>query len=483
MKTIRTTILAFTALAGTAILPTVLPSYAKAQDAVEIGAGARHALGLTLYSNGSAVVSEQRGASLPGGEATLIIGGLPETLQRDSLSVAVDGASVDAQRFSLDRLDLQTLLRRHVGKTIRWITVDPQTGERRASEAELLSVEGGIAVLLDEMVQINPPGYPAFATVPDDLAEAGRMTLHVSSAEPVDESAERMVGLRYLAGGLDWQASYTATLSGDGTEMTFQGSATISNRSGMDFGGASVALVAGEVNRESAPVLRKSVPMRAMAMESADSGAGVEQAPLHDYHKYEIQGRVDIPDNEEMKIPLTSGKTVAVDRLYRLRPNSIQQVRRGPGESDVLRPEILLSFENTEADGLGLPLPAGIVRVYDDGTSTAALLGEDRVGHLAVGQDVELSLGKTFDITAERKQTAFRRIGNQGEFEAANEITVKNAKSTAETVEIIEPFYGEWQILEESTGHQPRNSSEAVWTITVPANGAVVLSYRYSVRP
>ena len=483
MRTIRTAILAFTALAGAAALPALLPAYANAQDTVEIGVGARQSIGLTLYANGSAVVSEQRVTSLPGGKATLTIGDLPETLQRDSLSVAVEGASVDAQRFSLDRLDLQTLLRRHVGKTIRWITVDPQTGERRASEAELLSVDGGIAVLLDDMVQINPPGYPAFATVPADLAETGRMILHVSSAEPADESTERMVGLRYMAGGLDWQATYTATLSDDGAEMTFQGLATVSNRSGMGFSDASVALVAGEVNRQSAPVLRKSVPMRAMAMEAADSGAGVEQAPLHDYHKYAVQGRVDIPDNEEIKIPLTSGKTVNVDRLYRLHPNSVQQVRRGPGGPDVLRPEILLSFQNTDADGLGLPLPAGIVRVYDDGAPTVALLGEDRVGHLAVGQDVELSLGKTFDITAERKQTAFRRIGNQGEFEAANEITVKNAKPIAATVEIVEPFYGEWRILEESAEHQPRNSSEAVWTITVPANGEAVLSYRYSVRP
>lgn len=150
MRTIRTAILAFTALSGAAALPALLPAYAHAQDTVEIDVGARHSVGLTLYSNGAAVISEQRVTSLPGGQAILAIGGLPETLQRDSLSVAVEEASVDAQRFSLDRLDLQTLLRRHVGKTIRWITVDPQTGERRASEAELLSVEGGIAVLLDD---------------------------------------------------------------------------------------------------------------------------------------------------------------------------------------------------------------------------------------------------------------------------------------------------------------------------------------------
>lgn len=483
MKTIRTALLAFTALAGTALLPALQPTIAAAQDAVEIGAAARDMLGLTLYSNGSAVVSERRGASLPGGEATLTVSGLPETLQRDSLSVAVEGGAVRAQRFSLERLDLQTLLRRHVGKTIRWITVDPQTGERRASEAELLSVDGGIAVLLDGLVQINPPGYPAFVTVPADLAEQGRMTLHVSSAEAGDESTERKVALRYLAGGLDWQASYTASLSQDGTEMTFQGSAIISNRSGMSFDDASVALVAGEVNRESAPVMRSAVPMKAMAMESADSGAAADESPLHDYHKYELHDRINVPNNEEIRIPLTSGKTVAVERLYRLLPNSVHHVRRSPGGSTILRPEVLLSFENTEKDGLGLPLPAGLVRVYDDGIPTTTLLGEDRVGHLAVGQEVELSLGKTFDITAERKQTAFRRIGNQGEFEAANEITLKNAKSTPAKVEVVEALYGEWRILEESVKHVPKNSGEAVWTIDVPANGEAVLTYRYSVRP
>lgn len=481
--TIRTAFLAASTLAGAFAMQPVLSSTVLAQDAVEVSAEARNALGLTLYSNGSAVVSERRAASLPGGDAVLTISGLPDGLQRDSLSIAVEGASVTSQRFSLERLDLQTLLKRHVGRTIRWITVDPQTGSRRTSEAQLLSVEGGVALLLDGLVQINPPGYPGFDTVPEGLADAGRMTVGVSSASAGDETADRMVALRYLTGGIDWQASYTATLSADGTQMAFQGSAMISNRSGMNFDAAAVALVAGEVNRKSAPVLRAAVQMRAMAMEAADGGAAPEQSVLQDYHKYELQGLVNIPDNEEIKIPLTSGKTVAVERLYRLQPNSIQQVRRSPGGADVLRPEILLSFENTAADGLGLPLPAGLVRVYDDGAPTTALLGEDQVGHLAVGQEVELSLGKTFDITAERKQTAFRRIGNQGEFEAANEITLKNAKPTPATVEVVENFYGEWTILDETAPHAVKNAGEAVWTVEVPANGEVALAFRYSVRP
>lgn len=483
MTTIRTIFLAATALAGAAFAMPVFTQAAYAQDSVEVSAEARDSLGLTLYSNGSAVVSERRGASLPGGSATLTIGDLPETLQRDSLSVAVEGASITSQRFSLDRLDLQTLLRRNVGRTIQWITVDPQTGERKANPAELLSVDGGIAVQLDGMVQINPPGYPAFDEVPEDLRAQGRMTLGVISAEDGDETANRVVELRYLAGGLAWQASYTATLSEDGAWMSFQGSALISNRSGMDYTDAAVALVAGEVNRQSAPVMRSAVPMKAMAMEAADSGAAPSQSPLHDYHKYDLQNRVDLPDNEEVKIPLTEGKKVSVERLYRLAPNSVQQVRRGGGVTDTLRPEILLSFQNTPADGLGLPLPAGLVRVYDDGAPTTALLGEDRVGHLAVGQDVELSLGRSFDITAERRQTAFRRIGNQGEFEAANEIILKNAKATPAKVEVVESFYGEWRILEENAPHVLRNSGEAVWTLEVPAKGEVTLAFRYSVRP
>ncbi len=480
---IRTAFLAATALAGVFAVQSLLSSAVLAQDAVEVSAEARNALGLTLYSNGSAVVSERRAASLPAGNAVLTISGLPDGLQRDSLSVALEGASITSQRFSLERLDLQTLLKRHVGRMIRWITVDPQTGERLESQAQLLSVEGGVAVLMDGLVQINPPGYPGFETVPEGLAEDGRVTVGVSSANTGDESAERTMALRYLTGGIDWLASYTATLSADGTQMAFQGSATISNRSGITFDNASVALVAGEVNRKSAPVLRAAVPMRAMAMEASDSGAAPEQSSLHDYHKYEIQGLVNVPDSEEIKIPLTAGKTVAVERLYRLQPNSIQQVRRSPGGADVLRPEILLSFENSEADGLGLPLPAGLVRVYDDGAPTTALLGEDRVGHLAVGQDVELSLGKTFDITAERKQTAYRRIGNQGEFEAANEITMKNAKPTPAKVEVVENFYGEWTILDETAPHAVKSAGEAVWTVEVPANGEVTLAFRYSVRP
>jgi len=450
-----------------------------AQQQPSAGLQGARSIGIAAYSGGFALIQDRRQIELGRGAYTIAASDLPSTVQRDSVVISAGDARIVSLRFPLEPLSTNTLLRRFLGKTVKWVTVNPSTGEATVREADLLSLTGGITVRLDGLIQTNPPGYPAFDA--GDPAASVDEALSVSLVTPA--AGSYVMDLRYLAGGIDWRADYAGVLSEDGTRLSLGGFASISNQTGVDYRGASVSLIAGDINRRSAAPKRVAVQARAMAMEASDAIAMPEQAAVGDHHRYDLQGRTDLSHGQERKIPLFEAREVSVDRLYRLSGDARFAAGRGADGIARQRPDIILSIVNNEESGLGMALPAGLVRIYDDGGTTPVLLGEDRIPHLAQEQDAELVLGKSFDLSAERRQTAFRRLGQRGEFEAAYEITLRNARPEAAAVEIVESLFGEWRILEESQLHDRRSAGRAVWTVTVPGNGTATLSFRYSVRP
>ena len=134
-----------------------------------------------------------------------------------------------------------------------------------------------------------------------------------------------------------------------------------------------------------------------------------------------------------------------------------------------------------------MPLPKGIVRVYkQDSSGSAQFVGEDRIDHTPENETVRLKLGNAFDITADRKQTDFKKLAGFAKynyvFESAYRIELKNAKNADIAVKVIEPMPGDWEILSESHSHKKTSSSEAEWLVNVPAKSSAELSYRVKVK-
>jgi len=127
------------------------------------------------------------------------------------------------------------------------------------------------------------------------------------------------------------------------------------------------------------------------------------------------------------------------------------------------------------------------VRIYKkDSEGNAQFVGEDRIDHTPKNEQVRLKLGEAFDVTADKKQTDFKKLSGFGpwqyQFESAYRILLKNAKPEPVTVTVHEPVPGDWEMVEESHPHQKGASNTAVWEIPVPAEGSTELSYRVRVR-
>ncbi len=442
----------------------------------------RTSLAVTVYGGGLALVSDERAATLQVGVNRLAFEGVGKDMVPSSAWLVGDElGSIREIDYDFDFLTPEALLRRSVGKTVKVARTHPTTGEDTVEDAVVLSTQGGVVLRYRDRIETGIPGRLVFDHVPGDLRPLPALVASIESTV----AGERTLALSYLTGGLSWEADYAANVDLAKGMLDLEGRATLTNSSGADFRNASLGLVAGQVNRVSppgGPVLRETA-MRMNAATAADAAPPPQRESLGDYHLYVIQQPVDLVDQQTKQLALLSAPNVPVVREY-VSEAPVAAYGRQRGEPRPTHPNIRMRFENTEASGAGMPLPAGIVRLYTrDDQGGLRLLGEDRIPHTAIGEKVEISPGQAFDISVTRRQTDFKRLGlPDGVFESAWKIEIRNAKNEQVAVKIVEIVPGDVDVLAESAAHTKETAERLVWSVDLPAKGATELTYRVRVQ-
>ena len=175
---------------------------------------------------------------------------------------------------------------------------------------------------------------------------------------------------------------------------------------------------------------------------------------------------------------LFNATRVLVQKTHRLTLDSNAHTRHWRGPALKRKPDVRLKFKNEAANGLGMPLPKGVMRAYGQGL----LLGEDRIRHTPKGEDVSIAIGRAVDVTAECRRTDYRIQGLPKGTAEVYQITLQNAKSQDVTVDVVERMIGEWQILSQSLPHKKDTDQQAVWQVPVPAGAEVSLRYKARLR-
>ena len=143
---------------------------------------------------------------------------------------------------------------------------------------------------------------------------------------------------------------------------------------------------------------------------------------------------------------------------------------------------VYLDVKNSEQNHLGMPLPKGTVRVYKaDKSGAKQFIGEDHIDHTPRDEKIRVKMGEAFDVVADRKQTDWKSLGSCNS-ESGWEISVRNHKDTAETVDIFEPVGGDWEITSESHPHVKQDAWTFTYTVKVPAKGDVKVKYRVRIK-
>jgi hypothetical protein len=218
------------------------------------------------------------------------------------------------------------------------------------------------------------------------------------------------------------------------------------------------------------------------ATAEAQPAPQMAEEALFEYHLYSLARPTTIGENQTKQVALLTATNVPVDKEFRFTNISNGSYYYALGEQERVNATVFVSFVNATESNLGIPLPKGVVRVYKaDSGGQAQFVGEDAVDHTPKNEEVRLTLGQAFDVTARARQTRFEQISDRV-FESAYEIEFKNAKKEPVTVAVVEDIPGEWRILEESAKHEAVNAFRARWEVTVPAEGSAKLTYAVRIK-
>jgi hypothetical protein len=432
---------------------------------------------VTIYNQDLALVRDVRTLTLSAGENDVAFVDVSGHIQPQTalLKSAAGKLDVLEQNFDFDLLTAAKLLEKSVGRLVRVIVTNPETGRETVEQAKVLSVADGVVLQIGDRIETEAPGRIVFAEIPPDLRARPTLITKIAS----DTAGKLPVELDYLTGGLSWAADYVAELSPDENSIELKGWVTLTNTSGTTYRNALLQLVAGNVNRVQS-ALQDQRQKTIDVLEEAKPAPMQEQA-LFEYHLYTLGRPTTIADNQTKQVELLSGHGIPVTKEYRFE-NVAESFNEQMGEQHRVNATVRLAFTNDEKSQLGIPLPGGIVRVYKaDNAGQAIFVGEDSVDHTPKNETVKLALGQAFDVTARGKQTDFEDLGSDL-YESAYEIEFKNAKSQPVTVTLAQSVPGDWKLVGESQAHEKPDSSTALWHVTIPAEGSAKLTYRVRVK-
>ena len=292
--------------------------------------------------------------------------------------------------------------------------------------------------------------------------------------------AQHRVEASYLAGKLQWNADYVLTVGRDDKAADLDGWVTLVNGSGTGFRNAKLQFVAGDLNRVR-QVMAKALEDRNFAARAEAAAPPMAQEAFSDYHLYTLGRRTSINNNETKQVSMLNAVNFPVRKRYVVdgQPYYYRSPHPGAPVKDVV--QVLYELKNEAKAGLGMPMPAGTVRVYQsDSNGGVQFVGEDRIGHTPKDETVVVKIGNAFDVTAERKQTDFQRIAsNVYEFEY--QITLKNHKTIPVAVEVNEPIGGTWRMLRSTFDWTKTSAFAAQFAVPLAVDGTAVLTYRVRV--
>ncbi len=436
------------------VLPLLLAATVLADD-----------VAITVYNQNLALVKEGRTLDFKQGVNTLSLTDVASSIDPTSVHFKLrqGGNEIELleQNYQYDLVSADKILQKYLGNMIDVIM---KNGE--VLSGKFLSSSSGYLVLqlkdssirminAEEMLSVTAP------SLPEGLIVIPTLQWLVAS----DITGSRDVEVSYLTGNINWHAEYIAQLDEKDEHVRLSGWVSLDNRSGKTYKDAKLKLVAGDIHL--APERRQVMGFAEDYGRApmAKAAAGFEEKSFFEYHLYTLGRPTTVGNNETKQVSLFDPADSPAKKTYHYRS----------GGQDV---EVKISFKNSKEDGLGMPLPAGKVRLTKlDSDGSEEFLGEDRIDHTPKDEEVKLKVGNAFDIVGETNVIDSKRITDRVR-EITTEVKLRNHKEEKVTVLVGASLGRDWQVLESSFEYTKKNAYEIEFTVPVAKDGEAVLRYR-----
>jgi hypothetical protein len=445
---------------------------------------------------GYAVVKQERQISLNKARSTVRFSDVaalidPTTVVFESLSDPA-GTSVVEQNYQFDLVSPAKLMERYVD---REVAVERNVGDKIETVAgTLLSSDGGLILQSkDGGVQVvNQYAAVRFPDLPGGLITKPTLVWDVATDKPGPQRAR----VTYQTGGLTWWADYNLTFAegknANSGVLDVNAWVSLLNQSGATYPEAGLKLIAGDVQRAQ-PAPQDVMGKRRLAMAAEAAPAGFEEKSFFEYHLYTLGRKTTLPDNSTKQIelfpPVSKVPAEKVLVYYGLSQGfrgffADPIVDRNLGVESNKKVDVYLRFRNAKENGLGIPLPAGRIRVnkLDPADQSLEFIGEDTIDHTPKDEEVLIKLGNAFDVVGERKQVDFKVDLAKKTLEESIEVVLRNHKQEPVKVLVKENLYRwlNWQITQTTAKYDKLDARTVEFPVEVAKDGEATV--RYTVR-
>ena len=432
---------------------------------LSLGTALADDVAVTVYNSNLGVVSENRTLRFEKGINRLAFRDVPSQIDASSVTFEITtpgkNATILEQNFAFDLVSPAKMYARYIDEAVELIDK-----EGRLYGGKLLSHGGGAVTLQDgsgrvKIVSLENITEVKFPVLPEGLITRPTLFWLYNS----DFSGPLECRVSYQTSGMNWTAEYVGVLNHDETKLDLTGWSSISNTSGKTYKDATLRLIAGDISR-----VRPAAPRmmrKTLALEEAVAGAGFEEKEFFEYHLYTLPRKVTVADKEIKQISLFEPASTPVEKVYLYQPD------RNPRQV-----KVTVEFRNSREAGLGMPLPAGRIRLFkadDDGAMI--LLGEDRIRHTPKDEELKVTVGYAFDIAAEEKLIDQVRISSRVD-EREWEIELRNHKNEDITISVEKRLYGFWEIIESNYEFLKKDANTVVFEVPVKANSNATLKLK-----
>ena len=462
-----------------AIVLTLATSLASGAEAAQLAVGrdAQKDVMVTIYNGNLGLVKDVRETRLPTGlhetEFTDVAAQIdPTTVHLKSLTDPA-GLRILEQNYEYDLLSSQKLMEKYVGRMVRLYNTDGTY-----LEAKLLSTAGPVFEI-NGQIHLGHNGRLVLPSLPENLVSKPTLVWLLRNAL----AGPQRVEASYLTGGITWKADYVLVLNPADTKADVTGWVTIDNRSGATYGNAALKLVAGDVNRAvDGRRSQRAMEITTKAASMAEAARDFKSEGFFEYHLYTLDGRTTIKDNQTKQLTLmAAGDVPVVKQLIYYGAQDYYRTSYGVPMSNQ-KIGVYFDIKNSKDNRLGVPLPKGKVRVYKaDASGSQQFVGEDWIDHTPKDERVKIKMGDAFDLVGERTQKEWRKIASNL-YEVEWEISLRNHKKEDQTVTVIEPVPGDWQVLTSTHAWEKPEAHTLKFQVPVPKEGASKLTYRVRLR-
>ena len=413
---------------------------------------------LTIYKDSFAVIKEPIVWSLKSGKNITSFTNISKNILFDSPVLSLQGVDVISQTLNKNFTSSDNFLKKSIGSVIEIVTINGSRTEGLLMDinGSSISIKTGKGLVVFQRSQLLSFTLRS-GNVQDKFTP--ELIWELNSEEEKSINAE----LSYISSGFSWKPIYTLTINGDDSSATLSMNAEIANNSNVSLFATKLSVVEGNV-----PLNSSSVNPSYQMIESRSSMEN--RNLLGDFYIFDIASELNLDSMQTVQLPMMEERKIIYDKKY-----VFQNSERDQGDEPL---SIEVSFENSASNNLELPLPSGILYLYEkDDNSSIRFIGRNSLTQIYKGGIATLDGGKAFDIIGKRRILNFDRQSNSEE--STISLQILNTSDKSIKVKAVEKIFGDWVIKESSSMYIKEDASTIYFPLEIEPGQSELITYTY----